>query len=130
MRSVDDIPPGIYRGVVSGVESGHCTARIEVRPGPGGCRIMDYEAISDKDGLQHVEHGSLSDEALHLAFGEAPGVTVFGATAMGVYATSGDRPMRIRVDYADETLSWAWDWGNPTEDIAERSRATCRRADC
>lgn len=68
MRSVGDIPPGIYRGVVSGAESGHCTARIEVRPGP--------------------------------------------------------------VDYADETLSWAWDWGNPTEDIAERSRATCPRADC
>lgn len=41
---VHEIPAGIYRGVVEGVESGHCTARIEVKVGPGGCRIVDYEA--------------------------------------------------------------------------------------
>lgn len=40
---------------MSGVEGGHCTARIEVRSGPGGCRIVDYEAVSDEHGLQHIE---------------------------------------------------------------------------
>lgn len=41
---VHAIPVGMYRGVVEGVESGHCTARIEVKVGPGGCLIVDYES--------------------------------------------------------------------------------------
>lgn len=52
------------------------------------------------------------------------------AIGNGAIAAERDRPMRLRVDYADKTLSWVWEWGNTTEDIAERSRATCRRADC
>ena len=80
---IQEIPVGIYRGVVEGIESGHCTARIEVRRGPGECRIVDYEAVSDAHGLQHIEHGLLSENALHLAFGEASGVTVFTKSEHG-----------------------------------------------
>ncbi len=130
MHSVSQIAPGIYRGTVHGVESGNCTARIEVASGPGGCRIIDYEAISDRHGLQHIEHGLLTDKALHLAFGEAPEVVVFNARGGGNYETSGGPLMRIRVGYDGDTLTWVWEWGTPIEDIVERSRATCRFADC
>ncbi len=125
-----DILPGIYRGVVDGVESGHGTARIEVRGGPGGCRIVDYEAVSDEHGLQHVEHALLTDDALYVAFGEAPGVTVFRAQGAGTYAAEGERPMQVRVGYDGTALTWAWHWGAGRDDVVERSKATCRRVDC
>lgn len=129
-RAMTNIPAGIYRGVVEGSESGHCTARMEVRPGPGGCRIVDYEAVSDAHGLQHIEHGLLTDEALHLAFDEAPGVTVFRSVGDGLYEPVGDRPMRVVVTYADQVLTWAWHWGSGPDDLVERSRATCTRTEC
>lgn len=127
---VHEIPAGIYRGVVDGVESGHCTARIEVKAGPGGCRIVDYEAISDEHGLQHLEHSLLTGEALHVAFGEALGVTVFHCRGDGVYEADGQHPMQIRLSYDDGKLTWAWHWGTGNDDVIERSRATCRRVDC
>lgn len=80
-----DVPPGIYRGVVVGRESGHCTARIEVRAAPGGCLTVDYPAASDEHGLQHIEHVLASFDALHVAFGEGSGVTVLAVTEPGVY---------------------------------------------
>lgn len=130
MDSTSEVTSGIYRGTVHGVESGNCTARIQVTSGPGGCRIIDYEAISDQHGLQHIEHGILTDEALHLAFGEAQGVVVFHARGDGSYETRDGPAMHIRIGYDGETLTWAWEWGTSTEDIVERSRATCRLADC
>lgn len=125
-----EIPAGIYRGVVEGIESGHCTARIKVRVGPGGCRIIDYEAISDEHGLQHIEHVLATHDALHVAFGEAPGVTVFARRGEGLFEASGQPPMQIRISYDDGTLAWAWHWGAGEDDVIERSRATCRRVDC
>jgi len=44
--------PGLYRGLVTGLESGACSARIEVRSAPGGCLTVDYEAASERHGLQ------------------------------------------------------------------------------
>lgn len=40
MDSVSDIPPGIYRGTVRGIESGDCTARI-VERSRASCRRTD-----------------------------------------------------------------------------------------
>lgn len=126
--SVHEIPAGIYRGEVEGVESGHCTARIEVRIGPGGCRIVDYEATSDQHGLQHIEHGLLTEDALHVAFGEAPGVTVFRAAGDGVFETVGEPALKIRISFDGRALTWAWCWGTGQDDVVERSRATCTQA--
>lgn len=93
--SMSEIPARIYRGVVEGVESGHCTAHIQVQDGPAGCRIVDYEAISDERGLQHIEHGLLTADAWHVAFGEAPGVTTFHASGDGLYETLGSDRCRF-----------------------------------
>lgn len=124
------LPPGIYRGTVQGVESGYCTARIAVRPGPGGCRIVDYEAVSDAHGLQHIEHAILTDDALFVAFDEARGVIEFRAGGDGVYRAVGEREMQVHVGYDGATLTWAWHWGTGGDDVVERSRATCARTDC
>lgn len=110
-----EAPPGIYRGIVKGIESGHCTARIEVREAPGGCLTIDYEAVSDAHGLQHIDHAWVAADALHVAFGEAPGVTVFAQTSPDVYDASGDRPMRILASFEAGELSWSWHWGDPGE---------------
>lgn len=121
------IPPGTYRGTVEGIESGHCTARMEVRAAPGGCVTVDYEAVSDKHGLQHVEHAILAPDSLHVAFGEAPGVTVFRGVAEGEFRSPDG--MRILVAYAAGVLTWAWHWGAEADSVVERSRATCRLAE-
>lgn len=125
--AVSEIPAGLYRGVVDGLESGHCTARIDVRVGPGGCRIVDYEAISDSRGLQHIEHGVLTTDALHLAFGEAAGVTIFHARGRSVFETVDEPSMQVRVSYDGGVLTWAWHWGTDGDAVVERSRATCQR---
>lgn len=127
--SLLDVPPGIYRGVVAGIESGDCVARIRVRAIPGGCLAVDYEATSDQHGLQHAEHALVSDEALHVAFGEGRGIAVFTAVAPDVFETGTEPKMRIVAAYEHGELSWAWHWGAPDEAPVERSRARCRRAD-
>ncbi len=66
-----------------------------MRVGPGGCRIVDYEAISGEHGLQHIEHVLLTEDSLHLAFGEAPGATVFRAHGDGVFASEGSTRCRF-----------------------------------
>lgn len=114
---------------MSGIESGHCTARIEVASAPGGCLIFDYEAISDEHGLQHMEHAVLAEDALYIAFSEAPGVSTFRRVATGVFETSAEPRLRVVVGYEDEVLTWAWHWSTPDQEMIEQSRASCRRAD-
>ncbi|HZE48436.1 MAG TPA: hypothetical protein VE074_02675, partial [Jatrophihabitantaceae bacterium] len=70
----------------------------------------------------------VSADALHVAFGEAPGVTVLALVAPGVYETAGEPTMRIHTAYDDGELSWAWHWGPAGDEPIERSRARCRRA--
>lgn len=101
-----------------------------MRLGPGGCRVVDYGAFSDQYGLQHIEHGLLAEDTLHLAFGEAPGVTVFASRGGGVFESVGDHPMEVHIAYDGEVLTWAWHWGTEGgHDVVERSRATCRRVE-
>lgn len=125
------MPPGLYRGLVTGTESGECSARIEVRQAPGGCLTLDYEATSERDGLQHREHTVVSSDELHVAFSEAPGVSVFQQTDAGSYVCRAAGPfvMEIHASFADEVLTWAWHWASSGEEPREMSRAVCRLAD-
>ena len=53
--------PGVYRGRGDGLESGPFVARIKVTSVVRGNAItLDYEAVSDSKGLQHVEHTILT----------------------------------------------------------------------
>ncbi len=122
--------PGLYRGLVTGLESGECSARIEVRQAPGGCLTIDYEATSEREGLQHREHTLVAPDGLFVAFSESPGVSVFAMSADGIFVCSAPGPyaMEIHASFDDGVLSWAWHWAEKGVQPAEMSRAVCRAA--
>ena len=94
--------PGVYRGRGDGLESGPFVARIKVTSVVRGNAVtLDYEAVSDSKGLQHVEHTILTaSEAgrleLHVTCLELPGVTRFVEDSPGVFnAYQGPMPAKI-----------------------------------
>ena len=120
------LPPGLYRGTVSGEESGECRCRIEVRRLTEHALSFDYEAVG-VDGLQHVEHTIVTRSALHVAASEFPDVVTFRRTEPGQYvADAGPFPMKIHAGWDDGSLTWAWHWAIPGEAVREQSRATAR----
>jgi hypothetical protein len=129
VASIMDLPAGLYRGRVEGRESGSCEARLEVRPVPGGCLAVDYEAVGP-DGLQHVEHTVVSPDALHVAHSEGVGVEVFTRTADGVFdgPDSGPYRQRLAVAWDGAELLWSWHWAPLGQEPQEQSRAVLRPA--
>ena len=120
------LPPGLYRGTVSGDESGECMCRIDVRRLTDHALSVDYEAIG-QDGLQHVEHTIVTASALHVAAGELPEVVEFRRTSTGRYfAEAAPFPMEIRAGWDGDALTWAWHWAIPGEELREQSRATAK----
>ena len=103
-RSVEAprLAPGVYRGRGDGLESGPFVARIKVTSVVRGNAItLDYEAVSDSKGLQHVEHTILTaSEAgrleLHVTCLELPGVTRFVETRVRASSTRTRGPCRRR----------------------------------
>lgn len=126
MPDLQDLPPGLYRGTVTGEESGECQCRLEVRRLTDHALSVDYEAVGP-DGLQHVEHTIVTASGLHVAASEFPDIVTFRPTAPGQYAAvTGPGPMEIRAAWDGAVLSWAWWWAAPGEQPRERSRATAR----
>lgn len=126
MADLMALPPGLYRGTVSGEESGECQCRIEVRRLTEHALSLDYDAVG-LDGLQHVEHTIVTPTALHVAASEFPEVVTFRVTAAGHYvADAGALRMEIHADWASDTVTWAWHWARPGETLREQSRATAQ----
>jgi hypothetical protein len=125
------MPAGLYRGLVTGLESGECSARIRVRRVPGGCLAVDYEALSEREGLQHAEHTLVVPDGLYVAITEMPGVSFFRLAEPNRFTSSVPGPyvMEIHADYADGQLTWAWHWAEAGQPPREMSRAVCRPAD-
>lgn len=127
--------PGIYRGRGDGPDSGPFVARIAVTPVVCGRAVtLDYEASSDSDGLQHVEHAVLSGDddgrlALHVVRLDVPGVVRFTASRPGEF-TSYDGPIKARIVITvpgPDALTYAWWWSRDGRDPREQSRADVRR---
>ena len=123
MGELMDLTPGLYRGTVTGEESGHCVCRLEVRRLTQHALSVDYEAVGSDD-LQHVEHTIITNSALHVATSEFPNVVAFRSVARGVYVTDTPAHMEIHADFEDDTLTWCWHWAAPGETAREKSRAT------
>ena len=120
------LPPGLYRGTVSGEESGECQCRVEVRRLTEHALSLDYEAVGS-DGLQHVEHTIVTPTALHVAASEFPDVATFRMTATGHYvAEAAPFPMEIHAGWDGSTLTWTWHWALPGQTLREQSRATAQ----
>jgi|SRR6478752_5298817 len=117
------LPPGLYRGTVSGDESGECQCRIEVRRLTEHALSLDYEAVG-LDGLQHVEHTIVTPSALHVVADELPEVATFRMTATGHYvADAAPFAMEIHAGWDGDLLTWTWRWALPGEPVREQSRA-------
>ena len=125
-----EIPVGLYRGLITGLESGECSARMQVRQIPGGLTV-DYEATSEREGLQHAEHTLIVSDGLYVAINEMPGVSFFALTEPNRFVSSGPGPyaMEIHADYADGQLTWAWCWAEVGQSLKEMSKAVCHLAD-
>ena len=127
--------PGVYRGRGDGLESGPFVARIKVTSVVRGNAVtIDYEAVSDSKGLQHVEHtvltaGEAGRLELHVACLELPGVTRFVETKPGEFnAYEGPMPARIIVTCPrDGVLTYGWWWSRNDGAPREQSRAEGRR---
>jgi hypothetical protein len=127
--------PGVYRGRGDGLESGPFVARIKVTSVVRGNAItLDYEAVSDSKGLQHVEHTILTaSEAgrleLHVTCLELPGVTRFVQSEPGVFsAYEGALPAKIIVTMpSDGVITYGWWWSRDDAEPREQSRAEVRR---
>jgi hypothetical protein len=127
--------PGVYRGRGDGMESGPFVARIKVSSVVRGRAVtLDYEAVSDSKGLQHVEHTVLTAGEggrleLHVACLELPGVVRFVETKPGEFSNyEGPLPARIVVT-APHTglLTYGWWWARDESEPREQSRAEVRR---
>ena len=127
--------PGLYRGRGDGPESGPFVARITVTAVVRGRAVtFDYEAVSDRNGLQHVEHTVLATGEggrleLHVACLELPGVVRFVETGPGVFTTyDGPTPARIAIGMpGPDLLTYGWWWARDEAEPREQSRAEVRR---
>jgi len=127
--------PGLYRGRGDGMESGPFVARIDVRTVVGGRAVtLDYEAVSDRNALQHVEHTVLAKSEggrleLCVTCVELPGVVRFTETAPGEFtAYDGPIPARIIVTTPRlNILTYGWWWSRDESQPREQSRAEVRR---
>ncbi len=127
--------PGLYRGRGDGPETGPFVARIDVSTVVRGRAVtLDYEAVNDRNGLQHVEHtvlvtGEGGRLELHVACLELPGVVRFVETGPGEFtAYDGPTPARIVVGTpAPGTLTYGWWWARDEAQPREQSRAEVRR---
>lgn len=131
MSPLAGCPVGLFRGHVDGAESGRCEARIEIRKIPGGCLAVDYEAFG-ADGLQHVEHTLVTDDALYVAHSEAPGVATFTAAGERTFdgPLGGPYAQRLVIGWDGRDLTWVWHWAPTGEVPREQSRAVVRPIDC
>lgn len=126
---------GVYRGRGDGPESGPFVARMAVATAVGGRVVtLDYEATSDRNGLQHVEHSLLVLSGsgrleLHVASLELPGVVRFAQLAPGQF-TAYEGPLVARIVLAQPdpaAITYAWWWSRDEAEPREQSRADLRR---
>ncbi|MEV0727842.1 MULTISPECIES: hypothetical protein [Polymorphospora] len=128
--------PGVYRGRGDGPESGPFVARMAVTSAVHGrALILDYEATSDRDGLQHVEHtvlvvGEGGRPELHVACLKLPGVVRFAQTAPNQF-TAYEGPMVARITLTvpqPGAVSYGWWWSRDEAEPREQFRAEMRRS--
>jgi hypothetical protein len=128
--------PGLYRGRGDGPESGPFLGRLQLTPVVHGRALaLDYEATSDRNGLQHVEHTVLVNGdggrlELHVVCLELPGMTRFVEVEPGTFRAY-DGPLAARIVLSipgPGALSYAWWWSRDESHPREQSRCELRRS--
>ena len=137
MALIADVQPGVYIGSGDGLESGPFVARIEVSPAPNGGLLIDYEATSREEGLQHREHTILSAgpdgrDVLLVAHSESPFVTEMiaiepGSSHFRQREPLGPYDLEIVIEIPEPgRVAYAWHWAERGEPPVEQSKADVR----
>jgi len=132
-----DLPIGTAFGTGDGPESGPFVARISVTRLPNGGRLIDYEATSREQGVQHLEQtllvaGPDGRDQLFIAHSESPFVTAMVETEPGSGRFEQPEPfgpyvMAVVIEQPDsDRLTYAWWWGANGDDPVEQSKADVR----
>ena len=132
-----DLPIGTAFGTGDGPESGPFVARISVTRLPNGGRLIDYEATSREQGVQHLEQtllvaGPDGRDQLFIAHSESPFVTAMVETEPGSGRFEQPEPfgpyvMAVVIEQPDsDRLTYAWWWGANGDVPVEQSKADVR----
>lgn len=130
---------GIYFGTGDGLESGPFVSRIAVSALPNGGVAIDYEATSQEQGVQHLEHSLLvpgpdGKDQLFIAHSESPFVTVMAENEPGSgrfeqIAQVGPYTMAVVIESpSEDELTYAWWWSIAGETPTEQSKASVSMA--
>lgn len=129
-----DLAVGTYFGTGDGPESGPFVARLAVSSLPNGGRLIEYEATSREQGVQHVEQTMLvaghdGRDRLFVAHSESPFVTTMVETTAGSgrfeqEEAQGPYAMSIVIETLDSgRFTYAWWWAAHGDDLVEQSKA-------
>lgn len=129
--------PGVYYGTGDGSESGPFVARIEIRRLPNGGVLIDYEATSREQGVQHHEltmlvAGADGRDRLYVAHSESPFVTEMVASSSDSsrfeqHEPFGPYAMEVVIDLpASDRMTYAWWWAPIGSPLTEQSKADVR----
>jgi hypothetical protein len=130
--------PGVYFGTGAGQESGPFVSRIEIGRLPNGGVVIEYEATSIEQGVQHREHSMLAAgpdgrDRLFVAHGESPFVTEMiesepDSQRFAQRAPFGPYVTEIVIEMPEPNrITSAWWWGANGDAPAEQSKADARR---
>lgn len=128
---------GLYFGTGDGVESGQFVARIAVSKLPGAGVLLNYEATSIAQGVQHQEVSMLTPgpdgrDLLHISHSESVLVTqmIESEPGSGRFVQPmpvGPYDMSVTVETSEENqLRYAWWWAVAGEPLVEQSAADTR----
>ena len=129
---------GHYYGMGDGPESGPFVARIVVSTLPNGGALIDDEATSREQGVQHREQTMLvagpdGRDRLYVAHSQSPFVTEMVETAAGHFVQPepfGPYVMEIVIERPEpDRMTYAWRWGAGDDAPVEQSKADVRRHD-
>jgi len=129
--------PGTYFGTGAGDESGEFVSRIEVSVLPNGGVLIEYEATSVDEGVQHRETTMLVGgpeglDRLYVAHSESPFVTEMveveaGSGCFEQPVPFGPYRMAIVIETPEPgCVTYAWWWAAGEGELVEQSKADAR----
>jgi hypothetical protein len=126
---------GRYEGAGNGVESGPFSASLEIQPVLGGMgATIDYVASAPDGNELHAEHTLLAfdmwsgEATMYVLCAELHGLGQLVQTSDTTFDNGRGLDgfeLRIELVLGDE-LQYVWSWGEPGQELTERSRATVR----
>ena len=116
---------GVYWGRGTGPDE--FVARVSLTDAGDGTLVMEYEAWSHENGLQHAEAarlGRVEDGVMLVATSDGASDTmVFREGEHGVFGSTGPERVGLVITADDDDLTFSWWWPDQGGHLREQSRA-------